>query len=238
MNKKKYFIKDGYEARDINVTLDDNREEVYWTDEAINLNSYFQWSVYTSAVKIIKKNKLKKVVDIGCGAAKKLDLLIKPCAEETIGIDQKNVIDFCNKKYNGISFLDDNFESPKQQDLGNVDLIISSDVIEHISDPDILLNYIKSIASSNTTIIISTPERDLLRGKDCMKSDKPEHVREWNKEEFAKYIEHSGFDIVSHQILPFMKFNLFSKECRFYRKIVRKKSGTVNTCQMVICKIK
>jgi hypothetical protein len=32
------------------------------------------------------------------------------------------------------------------------------------------------------------------------KSTKPEHVREWNKNEFSNYIYHHGFKIISHTL--------------------------------------
>jgi len=235
-----YFIKEGYKIQKANFTLDDNRKTTYWDENAIKLNSFYQWDVYKYVSELVKNTKYNKVVDIGCGASKKLKKLIKPYVKEVIGIDQDSVINFCREKYPDITFFADNFESLNSSSnscMHDVDIIICSDVIEHLVDPDVLLNYIKNIANKDTLIVISTPERDLLRGKDCMSSEKPEHVREWNKEEFAKYIENSGLEILSHKVLPFIKFDLFSKECRYLRKVIKKRTGTVDTCQMVVCKI-
>ena len=63
------------------------------------------------------------------------------------------------------------------------------------------LNLIKNISNKSTEIILSTPERDLKRGEECMGSNKPEHVREWNRSEFTALLEYFGFEIKDIQIL-------------------------------------
>ena len=77
-------------------------------------------------------------------------------------------------------------------------MIICADVIEHVLYPDVLLMFIKKLANENTFIVLSTPERDGERGVNNFKSPKKEHVREWNKNEFNKYISYMGFNIVEH----------------------------------------
>lgn len=91
--------------------------------------------------------------------------LLYPICNDVVGIDQPQVIRYCNEKFKDTKaqFVADNFEDPSYHPTNPFDLIICSDVIEHIEDPDILLNYIKSFAGKETYIIISTPERDILR---------------------------------------------------------------------------
>lgn len=187
---------------------------------------------------MVKQNGYKKVIDVGCGIADKLDRLVKPYAKEVIGIDQESIVKYCSKRFTDMKFVVDNFEEPKGHNFENADLILSSDVIEHLEDPDMLLNYIKSIASKDSVIVISTPERDLLRGKDCTTSYKVEHVREWNMDELVAYLEHSGFKVIEKQLVPFIKWSMFCKFTRKHRKEIKQVRGTVNTCQIITCVLK
>jgi hypothetical protein len=67
------------------------------------------------------------------------------------------------------------------------DLVICSDVIEHIKDPDTLLRFISSMQSR--LIILSTPERNAIAGSnDYGPPANPSHYREWNAPEFKKYL--------------------------------------------------
>ena len=88
-----------------------------------------------------------------------------------------------------------NFDStPKQADM-----VICADVIEHVDDPDELIEFIKKMNFKH--LIISTPDRNLLHSKLGRSITGPpvnkHHIREWTFDEFAEYIgEH--FDIILH----------------------------------------
>ena len=123
-------------------------------------------------------------MDLGCGSAQKLVKVIYPVCQKIVGIDQENIIEYCKKQYHkkGLVFLADDFEKPKRTFNEKFDLILNVNVIEHLVDPDKLLNYIKKHAKKDTYIIITTLDRDIWRGKNCTSSPKPEHVREWTFE--------------------------------------------------------
>ena len=209
-----YFLKEGYESLKVNMTLEKNRinhpQGNYWSyDRSIktilNNTVEYQNKVYEKAEELIKENNLKCVFDVGCGFSTKLDKYIIPYVNKVYGFDQQSAID-ANKKYlkneNKVNYILSDFDDEEQLNIINIedepDMIICSDVIEHVLYPDILLNFIKKKSKKNTLIIFSTPERDAERGINCMKSNKCEHVREWNKDEFNKYISYMGFNIIDH----------------------------------------
>jgi hypothetical protein len=67
------------------------------------------------------------------------------------------------------------------------DLVIASDVIEHVPDPDALLQYILCIAPRS--VILSTPDRNLLRlGTHNGPPLNPTHLREWSMAELHAYL--------------------------------------------------
>ncbi len=163
----------------MNNTIDENRESKYWNKYRINKSASYQYDVYKFASSLVSGKK-DKVVDIGCGPATKLVKIIGKKTKNIIGLDQDSAIQFCKKQYKFGSFYKVDLESVGNNfnKVQNPNLIICSDVIEHLINPDNLLRLIKKIANQNTHIVISTPDRDKLRGESCMKSNKKEHIRE------------------------------------------------------------
>lgn len=54
--------------------------------------------------------------------------------------------------------------------------------------------------TNNGYLLISTPERDKLRGEGCNYSPNKHHIREWNKSEFLTYLEQSGLVVISYYL--------------------------------------
>ena len=146
---------------------------------------------------------MRNVLDIGCGAGVKLKEFIAPVCSWIVGVDNEHSITYCKKSHEFGTWFVDNIENPSGAVSGTFDLIISADVIEHLADPDKLLEYIRNHAHTNTRAIISTPERDLISGR---KNKSPHinssHVREWNRKEFRDYIEGNNFEVLDHFLVP------------------------------------
>ena len=98
--------------------------------------------MYKFARKIIKKRKIESVLDIGCRDARKTMKLFYPLINELYGINnERYFIDICKKRYGLITFYYDNIENSNLELNKKFDLIISSDVIEHLLTPDNLIAY-------------------------------------------------------------------------------------------------
>jgi len=193
-----YFIKEGYKP---NIFYR-NKDHSYWNIERISKSHLIaQYQIYKFCQKLIKKNNIKSVLDIGCGKGEKLMKLIKPYCNEVYGIDEKRIIAYCKLVYYSDNFYHGDIEEGKTEINKKFDLIISSDVIEHLKNPDRLINFIKQFSHSNTLIVISTPERDILRGKNSLNPPNKSHTREWNKIEFKKYLESRNLVILYHDIV-------------------------------------
>jgi hypothetical protein len=97
-------------------------------------------------------------------------------------------------------------------------LVICSDVIEHVVDPDVLLGYLRTCTGSGGLVILSTPERHRLRGRNCIRSPNPAHVREWSFGELRRYLEARGFRVRGHFLsLP----TRIALNRLFWRNVVR-----------------
>jgi SAM-dependent methyltransferase len=216
----RYFIKKDYKINEINITNDQVSDTNYWNEQRNLAAEVYQFPVYQFLSKYIKENNMERVMDIGCGVGRKLVHINKGDPRlEIIGIDQEDPIEYCKSTYSfGVWYSDDFENSHLSQDIKSK-LIISSDVIEHLKNPNLLLDYIKSKLEGNGIVILSTPERDSLRGVDCNYSPNKHHIREWNYTEFEKYLESQGFEILDH----FLQYPIKMKWNRiFFNEIIRR----------------
>ena len=177
-----YFIHNGYHHRKDAVYFNDTQN----TDES-------QPEVYEFAQEVCSRERLSTVVDIGCGSGYKLIKFLGGL--RTIGVDLPKTCDWLRHKYpDRICMEFDSFVNPDY----SVDLVVASDVIEHLVNPDELMERIA--ASEPRYIILSTPDRNLLRlGTHNGPPLNPAHVREWNFVEFEAYVE-AHFEVLEHFI--------------------------------------
>lgn len=169
-----------------------HRKEVVYFDDTSNEDEW-QKEVYTYARSLAVKNSYKNIVDFGCGSGYKLIHNFNDY--NTIGIDLEPTVEFLNKKYPDKTWV------TTQTPLPGIDIFIAADVIEHMEDPDELINYIKQCSPKE--IILSTPDRNLTHmnwGDNIMgPPNNPHHIREWTFKEFNDYIG-LNFEIVYHII--------------------------------------
>ena len=227
-----YEIREDYIHGKSNISFDENKEDGshYWTKERISSSLVYQYSFYKWVKKKCNNDKSLRVLDIGCGPGTKLMHFFGSQGYTVVGIDQKDAVNYCRSKFKSFSnasFHVDNFDDPSDSDIGHFDIIICSDVIEHLEQPDNLMSFIKRFANHNTRIFISTPERERLRGKNNIKSPKSDYLREWSQKEFVKYSEKSGLKVIESRIFTFMKPNLYYPHGLKYIKNIL--TGILNT---------
>jgi SAM-dependent methyltransferase len=175
-----YFLKDRYIERPQPEYFEDVVQDAEW-----------QPNVYRAAAELARKLGCGRIVDIGCGYARKL-LGLHP-EFEIVGIDFGENIDHC-RGYGFGTWLEWDIErEPMPQLEADGSVIICADVIEHLVDPLKLLHHLKVLLEQASVAILSTPERDLARGVDHMgPPDNECHVREWNRAELQTLLEYVG----------------------------------------------
>jgi predicted TPR repeat methyltransferase len=235
-----FFIKEGYLPNKKNFTLEDDHF-TYWTDKRIGNSVFYQYYVYLIARLIAKIYYADTIIDIGCGPGVKTLKMLKPLAQRLVGVDQESAINICKQQNTDAEFYVANLEDLQENlDALNMrskfSLVVCADVIEHMQNPDNLLRYIREVANDKAWILISTPERDLLRGKDCLTPENPSHIREWNRFELKKYLENRGFNVIRQFCVPDQKIRLEKKYIKLFCQNL-KQGRNINTCQVAICKI-
>lgn len=238
LNLSKYFLPKNYQANPA-ISYDLEKKKMnYWNPERTKKSISYQWAAYQWANEIIRNKGISTVADVGCGLAHKLNKLYLDNPNiEFWGIDQPNAIVKCKKHYNFGNWLGINLENNPILPHKKFGLVISSDVIEHLNDPDILIDYIKKIVLEDGYILITTLERDILRGTGFLNSPNKAHTREWNTKEFTLYLQSHGLEILSQKLLPAQKF-MFNKHylTKLIKRLLKFKSMRYN--QAYLLKVK
>lgn len=197
LDNQRYCIKPGYRARNHYRPFDDTSNKDEWQRE-----------VYLYAQGMMKKHGLATAIDIGCGSGFKLIKYLEPY--DTLGLEVSPTLEYLQKTYPDRRWMQSDFHDTSGL---TGDLVICSDVIEHLLDPDELLNFIKTITCRY--IILSTPSRNTIYWWWKKGYNGPplngHHIREWSFREFRAYIS-KHFQVTQH-------------------KITNRKQGT----QMIVC---
>lgn len=223
MNKN-YFIKSGYQLNAVKSFS--NNCEAYWTSKRIKESQFFQYHIYEYASQLFNERGFSSLLDIGSGPGTKLKLQFDLEKLDLVLIDQPGMRDIINKTIGAQEYYGLNIESDSIKLGRKFEMIICADVIEHLANPDSLLDLIKVHLQENGICIISTPDRDLRRGKSNLKSPNKEHVREWNNEELNQYLVSSGFKVLEQFNFPLRKLSPFifklSRNKFLYKKFRKK----------------
>lgn len=175
-----FFLKKGYVSNTVIKYFDDTELTDEWQNE-----------VYECAYNLFIENNYTRVLDLGTGSGFKLMKYFSKF--DTLGIDLPETVNFLKTTYPDRNWSD------SFTPVTGYDLLICSDVLEHLLNPDDGINFIK--AANPKLIVLSTPDRDLiLNNNECDGPPRnPSHCREWNFREFHHYID-QHFNIISHAL--------------------------------------
>ena len=187
MLNQQLFLPDAYQARIDSDYFDDTL--------SIRTDTVFQPELYPMAERLLAGTGRTRLVDVGCGIGKKLAASSAP---EKLGIDIGANIAHCRMAHPDAAQwveLDLGHPVPASiaQPIGPRDVVICSDVIEHIPDPRHLLAFLAQCFRQGALVITSTPDRVLVRGADHLgPPPNKAHVREWALAEYRALLTASG----------------------------------------------
>lgn len=203
-----------------------------------NLNSQFQrrrmdltFLLAREAIANMDSINKIEVLDLGCGQGHITEYLGKELGSANFsGLDYSiSAIEYARDNYPDIDFaVGDASQTPYANDY--FDLVICNNLLEHVSDPLLLLNQIKLICKPGGYVIITTPSRfrfenllRIIRGKP-VKLMSSSHVTEYSVGQVIELLNHGGFQLIRHLSRPIAKGNLFVKSLRelfrFYLSLI------------------
>ncbi len=196
-----YCLPDDYRCNPA-ATFDAD-EAHYWDPARVEASLAYQADFYAWVLSVVVENNFQSLADFGCGTAAKLARLHAGAPDlNTCGLDQPNAIAMCQQHYPFGEWIACDLDRPESMPERKFDLIMASDVIEHLDNPDNLLNSMRQVAHEHSLIMLSTPDRDSLRGASARIPGNPYHVREWTQAEFASYLASRNLEVITHRLLP------------------------------------
>jgi len=230
----RYFIKEGYVENECSTTFEGETPGTYWNEKRISLNATSRIYVYHFVRELMEKRNLLRYLDLGCGPALKAKNIIWPITKDITLIDQPSLRGIVGKSFPEADFIGLDLERDDFQSEIPFDIIVSSDVIEHLSDPNNYLRIIKKNLSEDGIAVLTTPDRDRLMGKTCMRSGNASHVREWNSDEFREYLQDMGFSVRKQFYCPFIPLPGWEYSLsRAVSSVLKTKRWS--SCQIVYC---
>ena len=170
----------------------------YWNSSKPNEEEVLRWEIIKSYLNLINKefpHKDMTILDLGCGRGWLTNLMSN--YGKITGIEPvEAVVKHAKKLYPDINFLcgtSDNLLNKNTFD--KYDLIVSSEVIEHIKDID-KINFIKNISNLTNEsgyLILTTPRKEIQeKWLKFMEPGQP--IEDWiSEEELEKLVTDIGF---------------------------------------------
>ena len=152
-------------------TLPDVPEENYWYRRHLVV---YEW--------IAARAHGRRVVDLACGEGYGSDVLARSAAS-VVGVDANpDAFEHARLKYSrpGLRFERDMIETW----TGDVDCVVFLQTIEHVQDPDAVLERIRGLIGPDGVAYVSTPNVLTLAPEGQERSGNPWHVREYKPDEY------------------------------------------------------
>jgi SAM-dependent methyltransferase len=161
---------------------------------------------------------LRSVVDIGCGDAARLFELRKVVSPETecIGLDLRFQPDVVNRaSAANITLVEGSETNVDNLREAAHDLMIMSQILEHLRDPIATLERLRSKLSRNGSLLVETPHRGgldyrLFRGRYWGGYHLPRHFHLFTKDSLAQAAKRAGYRILQQGSLPSPGFWILS----------------------------
>jgi SAM-dependent methyltransferase len=153
-------------------TLPDVPEENYWFQRHLVV---YQW--------IARRTAGQRVVDLACGEGYGSDVLAAGGARSVVGVDANpEAHEHARLRYvrPNLRFARDLVETFSEP----CDAVVFLQTIEHVQNPDAILEHCKSLVGPEGVVYVTTPNVLTLAPEGAEKSGNPWHVKEYRPEEF------------------------------------------------------
>lgn len=197
--------------------------EILKENEALKYLSS-QESTYYPVYKFLKNKKGLKILELGCSYGY-LTFAMSKTENDCYGIDiSQKAIDFAKTNY-GDYFEATSIEEFVKSCNQKYDLIIATEVVEHLFDISKFLEQIKNLLSQQGQILLTTPNKDYTKKNFVWLTDLPPvHITWLGKKSFSIIGSLKNFNI---NFITFRDYyppneNKFIKYLRFQKEIIPK----------------
>ncbi|MCL5783756.1 MAG: class I SAM-dependent methyltransferase [Patescibacteria group bacterium] len=176
----------------------------WWTNYK-SANEEDPGTLYRSSliIKTISKLNPKNIVDAGCGAGELIDHILKHSHKsfKITGLDvSPKIIEINKNRFRNVRFNTIDLNK-NQQITRNYDLVINSEVIEHIKKWEIGITNLSNLTKKGGFLILTTQSGKIFKHHKTLS-----HLKHFKKVELERELIRNGFRIVDSHYCgwPFM----------------------------------
>lgn len=172
-----------------------------------NEPSHTFFYLHDALLTMLNKDANRCILDLGCGNGHLVSYLVKQ-GYDAYGTDaSENGIAIAKKEYPGRFFLQDlsTDKLPVELQKLKFDTIVSTEVIEHLYNPDGFIEFCKNVLQKHGELIISTPYHGYWKNLLLAILDKWDshhdptwhggHIKFWSKKTLTKLLADKGFTV-------------------------------------------
>jgi 2-polyprenyl-3-methyl-5-hydroxy-6-metoxy-1,4-benzoquinol methylase len=160
---------------------------------------------------LVKHFQPQRVLDIGSGNGKLCDMIARN-GYYVSGMEYDSTgVELSRKAYPSINFYQYGVQDNpalllEQENREYFDLVVSTEVIEHLYSPQLLVQYAHSVLAKNGKLIITTPYHGYLKNLALSIFDKWDHhhtahwegghIKFWSIKTLSELLEANGFKVI------------------------------------------
>jgi SAM-dependent methyltransferase len=150
-----------------------------------------------------KSDPNSKILEIGCSGGPLIQALNERGYQDVHGIDiSRDAIDLCRlRNIHKVFVMDGSLPAFKD---GHFDIVIASDVLEHIEDEEKALSEWNRILKPTGRLIVFVPAFELLWSKH---DEANHHFRRYSKSELTRVLKKADFEITRSSYWNFLLFS-------------------------------
>lgn len=159
---------------------------------------------------IKKGQKFDNILEVGCAFGELLDIMAKELkVSKVFGIDiASSNIKMAQENYPSYIFFEGTLESlniQKQFNIDKIDIVMLSDIVEHIPND---IEFLKRISSIAKNVVFNLPlEKSFVtRNRKYGEEDTSGHLRCYDLTKALELINLSGFEIINKKVETFYSF--------------------------------
>ena len=172
------------------------------------------WSTVHAIQNILRVGKNARILEIGSGLGY-FTYSLKKAGYNIQGLDiSQEAVNNANMKFGNYYICGDLFDFAKQN-IECYDLVIMTEVIEHLNNPKEFIISINKLLKSNGAYIFTTPNKSFFPNAISWYTDTPPVHCWWFSEKSVEYIA----DLLNMKLI-FVDFNIYYKNHPFINKIV------------------